>query len=209
MYKIDRISPSGSGDRLLLRIVSEGGEVETVPISCEQYRELGIKKGELSEDTYREITSVSEYEEALARGMRILGYGANSKKQLRIKLCHSGISGGIAGRVSNELERRGYINEGNDAARLSEGLMKKGYGKRRIISVLRSKGFSESAIEEVEESLGNVDFTELCTDVARKKFKGLKNDRDEIRKAIAKLINLGYNVTEAKQALESVLSRSE
>lgn len=209
MYKIEKISASGSGDRLLLKIASENGDSETISISCERYKELGLSKGEISDETHSSIVEASEYEQALIKGMRILGYGGNSKKQLEMKLCHAGISKDVAARVSKELSKRSYLKENDDAVRLSEGLARKGYGRRRIISALRSKGYADEAILRVEEAFEEIDFEKNCICVARMKFKNLKNDRAEVQKAIAKLINLGYNVNEAKKALEAVLSERE
>ena len=206
MYKINGISPSGSGERLLLKLVTPEGDTETLSISCEAYRRLGLAKGEISDETYERLTDASEYEDALIRGMRILGYGANSPKQLQDKLRRAGVSSDTAKKVVCELSRRGYLNESEDAIRIADSLIKKGYGAKRILSSLRAKGYSDKALQAVLESFDDVNFLENCTRVAKAKFKNLQNDRAEVQKAIAKLINLGYNVSEAKRALEVVLS---
>lgn len=209
MYKITDIGTSGSGERLLLKISTPEGESTSVAISSAAYRKLELKKGEISEKTYEALISRADYEEALIRGMRILGYGANSPKQLEEKLCRAGVKRESAARVTRELIRRGYLNEVDDAWRIAEGLIEKRYGRRRIIASLRAKGYSEGALSQVDERLSEVDFVELCTEAARAKFKRLENDRTEVQKAIAKLMALGYNVNEAKSALTVILSERE
>ena len=206
MYRINGISPSGSGERLLIKLVTPDGDTETISISCDAYRRLGLSKGEISEETYKRLAEASEYEEALIKGMHVLGYGANSPRQLRDKLRRAGVSSDNAREVVSELSRRGYLNESKDALRLSEGLIKRGYGPKRVLSSLRAKGYSDEALEAVLESFEDVNFVENCMRVAKVKFKKLQNDRAEVQKAVAKLINLGYNVSEAKIALEAVLS---
>ncbi len=206
MCIIKRISTSGSGDKLLLLIAAPNGENKTIAVGCETYRRLGLTKGEISEATYRELIAASSYEAALTKGVRILGYGANSPRQLKNKLSRSGVSRENAEACVDELRARGYLNESADAKRLSEGLIKKGYGPKRILASLRSKGYSDEALEAVLEVFDEIDFEEACTRVAREKFKSLKNERAEVQKALAKLVNLGYNVSDAKKALETVLS---
>ena len=206
MYKIERITASSSGDRLLLKVSDGGGAVETISISCEKFQSLGLAKGEISDRVYDALVEASGYEQALIKGVRILGYGANSQKQVEAKLCRSGISRSVAHKVSSELSCRGYLNEESDAIRLSEGLIRKGYGRRRIIAALRAKGYSDEALNSVEQTLDEMDLDDACIRVARAKLKGLKNERAEVQKAIAKLVNLGYNVSEAKRAIETVLS---
>ena len=123
MYIIKKISPSSSGDKLLLLVVTPEGESEALKVGCETYRRLGLAKGEISEATYRELISASSYEEALTKGVRILGYGANSPRQLKNKLSRSGVSRENTEACVDELRARGYLNESADAQRLAEGLI--------------------------------------------------------------------------------------
>ena len=207
MYKIVKVSPSGSGERLLLSLVSPDGDKESIAISCDGYRALDLKKGELSDEKYKALSERSDKEEALLKGMRILGFGANSPRQLEEKLCRGGISRDVARETAKELVRRGYLNENEDAARLSEALFKKGYGRKRIIAALRAKGYSQAALDVADQAMSELDFERACIEVARKKIKNLTPDRASAQKAIAKLVGLGYNVSEAKSAVEALLRK--
>ena len=114
MYIINKISPSGSGDRLLLLIATPEGETETFSIRCDVYRRLALKKGEISDDTYNKIVYESVRGDALAKGLNILGYGANSPFQLKTKLRRAGFSDEISGEAIAELCRLGYMDEKGD-----------------------------------------------------------------------------------------------
>lgn len=205
MKRIERITASSNGERILLKLADDGGETEVLSVSCESYRALALKKGDISDELYERLVEVSEYEAALIKGARILGYGANSKKQLKAKLGRAGIKRELAESVAERLSRDGYVNESEDALRLAQGLIKKGYGPRRIISSLKSKGYSDDSLDSVHELFSKTDFEENCTRIAKARLKNLKNDRAEVQKAIAKLVNLGYNVGEAKKAIENML----
>jgi SOS response regulatory protein OraA/RecX len=209
MYEIKQISTSGSGERLLLKLLSPDGESESVSISCDAYRELGLKKGEISDEIYEKLIVRTDYEDALIKGIRILGYGANSKKQLALKLCRVGISRENAKRACDELSARGYLDEKNDALRIAEGMLAKKYGKRKILASLRAKGYSDDAISFVDGELLGYDFLTPCTELVRKRMKNLTADRAQIQKAIAKLVGLGYNVGEAKQAVMRALNEEQ
>lgn len=205
MYEILSIGTSGSGEGLLLKLSTPEG-TETLSISSDGYRELRLSRGEISEAQYRGLKRIGGHEAALSKGLSILGYGANSKSQLVTKLTRGGISRSEASAVADELQRRGYLNEDEDACRIAEGLVRKFYGPKRVISALRSKGYSDSAIVSAVEWLDGVNTRENCLMAARKRIKNPPTSRAEAQKAIAKLIALGYNVNDAKYALAALIS---
>ena len=209
MYKIEGIFRGSSDDRVILKILTPDGKTETVSVSLMTYREMGIKKGEISEGLYDKIVNASLDEDALKKGLRVLSYGANSSKRLADKLVRSGVSRSRAEMTAEELKKRGYIMEDEDARRLAEEMLRRGWGERRILSSIRSKGYSAETVETVAEYLSEVDFVERCAQTVRKKFKCLPSDRAELQKAIAKLVNLGYNVNDAKKALAEVMSEQK
>ena len=143
---------------------------------------------------------VDEIEKAKQKGLLILGYGAYSANATKAKLIQKGFSEKAAEAAVDYLIEKNYIDEKRDAERLCESLIKKRYGKKRILSALCAKGYREEAIAAAEEFLGEVDFTELCRQVIKIKFKEMPKDRAEMQKAIAKLTALGYNVGEIKAA---------
>jgi len=153
-------------------------------------------------------TTAEEIEKARNKGLLLLGYGAISADAMRKKLSQKGFSDEALDAAVVYLEEKGYIDERRDALRLCESLIKKKYGRRRILSSVRAKGYGESALRAADEYLDTLDFTELCAMAIRAKFKYLPSDRNEMQKALAKLVALGYNVNEAKNAMR-LLMRAE
>ena len=200
MYKLTEILPAASGERLLLRLLSEDGEAVTVNISCKTYSELALKKGELSAHVAEKLLSEADFEKAVIRGMNILGYGANSARTLKTKLIQKGFSASTSERAVLYLSHKGYLDEAKDSARLCEAMLKKLYGRKRILSALRAKGYGDAALVTAAELLDNVDFGENCAKLIKIKFRESPKDRSEMQKAIAKLTALGYNINEIKAA---------
>ena len=144
---------------------------------------------------------IAEIEKAKQKGLLLLGYGALSAKATKVKLMQKGFSEKVADEAVEYLIEKKYIDENRDALRLSESLIRKKYGKRRILSAIAAKGYGEDAIASAEDFLESVDFIELCRDLIKIKFKEMPKDRVAMQKAIAKLVALGYNVSEIKSAL--------
>ena len=143
---------------------------------------------------------IDEIEKAKQKGLLILGYGAYSANAVKGKLRQKGFSEEAADSAVEYLIEKKYIDEIRDATRLCESLMNKKYGKRRILSAISAKGYGEEAISAAEEFLDEVDFVELCREAIKIKLRQIPEDRAEMQKAIAKLVALGYNVSEIKSA---------
>lgn len=206
MYRITEILPTSSGDRLLLRLLSSDGEAVTVNISCKTYGEMGLKKGELSDEAASSLMNAAEREKAVIKGLSILGYGTNSQRKLCQKLREKGFSREVAEGAAEYLAQKGYVDENRDALRLCESMIKKGYGKKRILASLRAKGYGDDAMQTAYEMLSEVDFVPVCARVIKAKFRVLPESREDVQKAIAKLSALGYNIGEIRSALRSVKS---
>ena len=133
-----------------------------------------------------------EIEKARQKGLLILGYGAYSAKATKQKLRQKGFSEAAADDAVEYLIEKKFLDEKRDALRLCESLIRKKYGRKRILSSLCAKGYGDEAISAAEE---------LCREVIKIKFKELPKDRSEMQKAIAKLSALGYNIGEIKAAM--------
>ena len=199
MYTLTDVLPA-SGNRLLLCISDADGDALSLKISAKAYSDLGLKKGELDGETFDKIFETAEFEKGLSKAMNILGYGANSVKQLCEKLKRSGLPDTTISQIIRYLLSSGVLNLTEDALRHCEVMLKKRYGKKRILYALRQKGYPDEVIESAEEFLSDVDFVSLCAEAIRAKWKELPKDSAEMKKAIAKLSNLGYNVSEIKSA---------
>ena len=199
MYTITDVLPA-AGNRLLLCIADGDGDTLSLNISCKTYSELKLKKGELDEKTADALFEAAEFEKGLSKAMNILGYGVNSEKQLYMKLSRFDLSPDVKSKVIRYIATNGFLNERGDAVRHAETLVKKRYGKKRILAALRAKGYGDDAIEAAEEFLSDVDFVALCAEAVKHKWGAPPQNPDEAKKAIAKLANLGYNISEIKNA---------
>ena len=206
MYTLTDVLPA-AGNRLLLCLTDEYGDTLSLNISCKTYSDLRIKKGELDEETADKLFEAAEFEKGLSKAMNILGYGANSEKQLYMKLSKFNISPEIKTQIIRYVSGSGLLNEVNDAVRYCETLLKKRYGKKRILAALHQKGYREPAMEAAEDFLSDVDFVSLCAETIQIKFKERPKDAAALKKAIAKLSNLGYNVSEIKSAFRLLTER--
>ena len=69
---------------------------------------------------------------------------------------------------------------------------------------MRNRRYKHPILQKAEEFMGDIDFSELCESLIRSKFKKIPENRDEIKKIIAKLTALGYNVGDIRRALERI-----
>lgn len=168
-----------------------------------QLAELGLSAREISEETFDEINAAAELCSAFRKGLSALGYGAYSKKELVMKLCHKGVTREMANGAADLLEQMGYVNEAEDAARLAERSVKKFWGARRISSELYAKGYSPDAVAWALASLESVDFAALCEDYIRKKYKSIPDSPEGRKKLFSALMRMGYTSSEIKEAFRA------
>ena len=206
MYTLTDVLPA-SGNRLLLCLTDGDGDTLTLNISPKTYSDLNIKKGELDDETVDKLFDAAEFEKGLSKAMNILGYGANSAKQVRLKLTKAAIPSETTQKIIRYLYSSHLINESSDAVRICETMVKKRYGKKRILAALRHKGYRDEAIRAAEAFLSDVDFVALCAETIEDKLGDIPKDAPEMKKAIAKLVNLGYNVSEIKSAFRLLEDR--
>ncbi len=194
-----------SGGVTVKILISDGEHKETrslVLSDCEWAR-LGFRVGDvLDEDSYDALDEAAEYCEAVRKGMDLLSYGANSRDALAVKLQRRGYDRQLSRRVAAELYARGYINEDADAQGIVRACLARGYGRGRIITKLRERGYENGVISRVLEQLDEVDFAANCAALIRKKYKKLPEERTELDKLISAMARYGYSYGEIKGALE-------
>ena len=149
-------------------------------------------------------------DEAVRRAVALLEYGDNSRRRLVRKLAERGFDEEIAERAVAHLEELGYLHEHDACARRAEQSVRKGWGRRRIVQDLYAQRYDRETVESVMSELENeVDFTESCVCVIRKKFRTVPNDRDARRKMAAALMRMGYGSDEVRAAMETVFLEHE
>ena len=202
--EVTEISRSEDGALVTLSITMSSGKKRdrrALVLTEKDFTALGIKRGEIGRETFELAEKRAKLCEALRRGENILGYGANSKKRLEMKLRRKGFDAETAVEAVGILSERGYINEYADALRDARRSASGFHGPRLIASQLLEKGYSKETVTSVLGSLGDLDFTRLCADFIKKKYYPFPPEKQERDKAFATLMRRGYPSSTVREAL--------
>ncbi len=204
------VTPEGEGETVAVVLAVSPGEGEKprrvrLHLLTEQYAELGVQVGEISPERADTLLEAGKLCAAIRRGMGLLAYGDQSAHRLAYKLAAKGMDRDVAEAAAAYLAEKGYIREEDTATLRARRGVQKGWGLIRIREDLRAHGFGTEAAEGVVESLSDVDFTENCAEVIRKKYGGVPPDRQERQKMMAALMRLGYGTEEIREAMRRIL----
>ena len=126
----------------------------------------------------------------------MLAYSPNTRSSLVRKLKEKGAADEDIAAVIEYLEKKGYLDERAFLFRFVENAGKT-YGKRRIYTAARAKGFSQNILDECfDEACEQVDFVAACKKQIAKKNKG------DPQKLVAALMRAGYDYDTIKQAAQ-------
>ena len=145
-----------------------------------------------------------EFEEALKRALKFLGYRARTKEQVRIKLTQLGFSQTT---VEATVERLRSLNLLNDETFARDWAMTRatnhGYGLQRIERELRQKGISESLIGPIlQETFAEQGERERAKALVQKRFAGKDlTDNKVLQRVIAFLQRRGYRNSDIVELL--------
>ena len=137
-----------------------------------------------------------EFEEALKRALKFLGYRARTEEQVRLKLTQLGFPQTA---VEATLERLRSLNFLNDETFARDWAVTRatnhGYGLQRIARELRQKGISESLMGPIlQETFAERGELERAKSLLEKKFKDQDlSDLRVLRRASDYLHRRGYS----------------
>ncbi len=198
---------NGSGVIVSVTTETENGPVTVaLPLGDEQYLQLHPVKGPISPETLEQFTAASSLCHALERGARMLSASTHSGKELTRKLRLAGETQQDAEQAVAALRERGMINEEQDALRLAERCVKKGWGPRRVLSELYAKGYGESAQTGARAYLETVDFEDVCDKVLAKVRLPAAGDRTALQKLQASLLRRGFLPSTIRECIKRALS---
>lgn len=201
-----RAHHDGAEMELLIRIDAGGhSEQKALLIATEQYCRIKPSCGTITAEAFEMLEAASELYAAIKRGESMLSYASNSARMLTQKLIRRGYSREVAEQATEYLCSKGLINEPNDMEREVERCLCKLWGAARIRSHLWSRGFGNEAMSELPTLLDEVDFSESCATLIRKKYRELPTDAAERRRMIASLIRYGYSMSDIKEAMKILL----
>ena len=179
----------------------ENTEKKVFHLLSSQYSSLSPSKGEITEDLYETIAEASRFCDAYTKAMNILAFAPCTEKALILKLRRRGFEADLATAVAHEMAIKGYISDSDTAERELERCLAKKWGPRRITAHLHSKGYDDDTLILIEDAMENVDFGELCFELAQKKYDEIPEDPRERQKIIAALSRYGYSMSDIKYAL--------
>ena len=204
------VTPEGEGETVAVVLSAPNAETGKpdrlkLHLLVEQYADLGVKVGELTPEQADILMEAGALCAAIRRGMGLLQYGDRSVRRLAYKLTAKGVDRETAAAAAAYLAEKGYIREDDTARLRAEQSLRKGWGLRRICEDLRAQGFPSDVIDEVAEGLSEVDFTENCAAVIRKKYGEIPEDRAGRQKLMAAMMRLGYDSDEIREAMRRIL----
>ncbi len=178
-----------------------GEEKRQLVVTMEQYLDLHIRKGEeLSPERLEQLEDAAAFCGALRCGESLLAYAPSPALALSRKIVQHGHKRAAADAAACELLRKGLINEPAMIRRDVNRCVKKYWGSRRIRSYLWTCGYGKEALDTLDDLLLDVEFSEVCAELVRKKNHGVPRDPEERQKLKAKLIRYGYTPEEIRQA---------
>lgn len=145
---------------------------------------------------------------ALVTAADILQYQQRSAAALYDRLLEKGIDSGDAEFAVARIKELGYLNDEEYAAAVVSSLRARGYGKSRMVQVLRKKKLDSAAIDRAME-----DYSTNREKLLKYIEVRLKNEPAPDRKAIKKLsdglFRRGYSWEEIREALRTYLDSED
>lgn len=193
-------------DRVAVTFEIRSGEhthIETFVVSAFRVADLSLCRGESTQECYDAVSMVAQLDQAVEKGLHLLGYGSSSRRALVRKLTERGFSQEIAAAAAEELCRQGYLNEEAQAVREAERCVEKLWGEKRIVVALRAKGYSSESIKRALFTIEDeeVDFEEVCAERIRRYMRELPSDPRERQKWMAALSRYGFSASQIRGAL--------
>lgn len=210
MMTVSIVSLAPRSERELMAVFAirsgEHIQKESFLISAEFARVHALTEGECDRSCYEAVEHHARVYHALKCGMRALSFGTCSPKRLLQKLTEKGMERSVAREAIRELCRLGYMNPSADALREAERCVAKEWGKKRIVSDLYAKGYSESEVRDALFGLedAEVDFSALCAERIRKQVGVVPSEPVERQKLVASLERYGFSYSEIREAFRQV-----
>ena len=179
---------------------------ERLLISAASVADLRLCVGDCDPSCFDAVLAASHRHAARKRALSLLSYGRCSPKMLVRKLLQKGVCRDVATEAVKELIRQGYLNPRADAYAEATACVAKGWGRVRISSALREKGYSDPAVHDALNHLDEdgTDYAENCAALIRRRFPDCPTDPRERAKMYASLARLGYTSSDIREALRLI-----
>ncbi len=162
----------------------------------------------IEEEELERIQLESEKNVALDKAMTHLSATRKTEKQIRDFLVKRGYLPVVCDYVVEKLRSYGFLNDGEYAEAYLESAAKKKGGKL-IRMELRSKGLSETDIENALAGLSGEQELASAQAILQKYLRGKQVDKELAQKAYRYLLGKGFDYEVAKEALSAFLEQDE
>ena len=184
-----------SADRVTV-ILENGEQIKT---SLGVVASLRLFAGkDLDEETLAELRRDSRRSLCRDRALELLSHRPMSRRELEKKLLEKGEDEDAAQFSLDWLEERGYLNDGDYAARVARHYGAKGYGAGRIRAELSRRGVPREYWDEALQEAPAPD--DKLDKLISAKLRD-PSDRDAVRRLSASLARRGYSWEEIRSAL--------
>lgn len=191
MIEILSFCPCDGGDGIKVACLSDGVK-NTYIVSSDFYLDAKLSKGAFDDDLLESIVCEDSAYKAKRSAIRMLSLAQCSAKKLYEKLRGKGFSHSCAKNACDFVREKGYIDEDWQIENYLKTLvLKKHFGRRKIIPTLASKGYhSDKVCTLLDKNYSDEDFANAKRDFLLEKFGKTKPDSfeeaAEMKKALYK-----------------------
>lgn len=195
MINITSIRSCDGGEGVRIVALTDDCVKNTLTVSADDFLKLGTVKGYITDEEFKELQAADKSYAANRAAVRILSAGQCSKKKLYEKLRRRGFTHECAKNAAENAASRGYIDEQwQIESYIRELVEKRHIGRRKVVPMLLSKGYSGDKISAVlDEKYTDKDFALFRQRFLEKKFgKTMPDNREEAEEMKRALYKQGY-----------------
>lgn len=149
------------------------------------------------------------YEKVKEKALRLLEFRSHSEYELKQKLRHAGASDEHIEDTLEFCRRYGFVNDKTYAHHKAADLINlKKYGLRRVKSELKSKGISNTIIDEVMLEFDTDEESDILVGLVEKRLHGDFSDKNAER-CIRYFVYRGYDIYDIRTAMQTAKERSD
>lgn len=181
-----------------LLVLAESGEKLKIPAYL--LVQFSLATGmELSDETWQELKKACAKENCRQRAVRILSQTAVSEKELQKRLIQKGETAEDAAQTVSWLKELKLLDDEKTAQMLVQTAARKGYGKKRIESILYEKSIPRELWENALSELPQTD--DAIDGFLHQKLDGKTIDQKLLQKVTQALIRRGFSWSEIREAI--------
>ncbi len=202
MYLITGSRISGNSVRIyVLTPDGDTTEIRLTKAAAAQYMSEGR---EIPHEEYRELVSLGKKCEAVTCAVRLIADSSYSEKKLKRKIAEKTKCGSEAAEYAiRVLKKNGMIDDAKSSlARAGSIVRYKHRGRYRVTADLMAEGYSQQTAKEAAAGVPDEEYEDALMYHANRKIDpSWDRYSDEMRKAEAALVRLGFGRDEIAQAV--------